>query len=1047
MSLSSISIRRPVLATVMSILIVLFGAIGLLSLGVREFPSVDPPVITVTTEYTGANADIIETQITEPIEESVNRIEGIRTLTSVSIDGKSTVTVEFDLDVDLEAAANDVRDKVSQAVRSLPPDAEPPSVTKADASSFPIIFLNIKSSQRNLMELTEIAETTFKERFQTISGVSDVQVWGAKRYSMRLWMDPDKLAAYQLTPLDVRNALNRENIELPSGSIEGESTELTVRTQGRLSTPEEFNDLIVKDMGGSKVYFRDLGYAELGPQNLRTVLKRDGVPMVGNAIVARPGSNNIDIADEFYRRLEQIEKDLPADISTEIGFDTTKFVRASIREVQQTILIAFILVVFIIFFFLRDWRTTIIPVVVIPISLVGAFFILFVAGYTINVLSMLGLVLAIGLVVDDAVVVLENIYAKIEQGMNPREAALKGSAEIFFAVIATTVSLVAVFMPIIFLEGLTGRLFREFGVTIAGAVVISSFVALTLTPMLSGSILKRREKHHWFYNATEAFFVSLTQGYRGLLEDFMRFRWVALLIVVASVGLIYVLGNNLPSELAPLEDRNRLRVTVSGQEGATFEYMDEYLNEMVEVIEEKVPEAEGIISITSPSYRANTSVNSGFALVNLSDPEARERSQQEIADVLTEEVGKLTGAKSFVTQSPTIGSRFGLPVEFVVQAADFEDLKEAVPAFLQEAYQDPTFTFVDVNLKFNRPEVKISINREKARSMGVATEDIAQTLQLGLSGQRFGYYIMRGKQYWVIGQVDRPHRNDPFDLRNLTVRNRAGDMVQLDNLVSLEEVVAPPQRYRYNRYKSATFSAGLVEGKTVQDGIRAMEAIAERVLDDRYTTSLDGNAKEFAESSSSLVFAFLLALVLVYLVLAAQFESYRDPLTIMFTVPLALAGALLFLWYFHQTLNIFSQIGIIMLIGLVSKNGILMVEFANQQKARGMKKLDAIMEAATARFRPILMTSLSTILGVLPIALALGAGSESRVSMGIAVIGGMSFATVLTLLVIPAMYVFISEKDKSVSNLDAAADAPIQPAESLQDEPLQDEPLQDEKVR
>lgn len=1017
MSLSSLSIRRPVLATVMSIVIVLFGAIGFINLGVREFPSVDPPVITVTTNYTGANADIIESQITEPIEASVNRVEGIRSMTSVSRDGRSTVSVEFDLEVNLEAAANDVRDKVSQSVQNLPPDADPPIVTKADANSFPIIFLNIRSDTRTLLELTDLATNVFKERFQTIPGVSDIQVWGSKLYSMRLWMDPEKLAAYQLTPLDVRNALTRENVELPSGRIEGDNIELTVRTMGRLTTVAEFNNLIIKDTGGNTVYFRDIGYAELGPENLRTVLKRDGVPMVGNAIVARPGSNNIEISDEFYRRLGQLKEDLPPDVKVAIGFDNTEYIRDSIKEVQQTIFVAFGLVVMIIFLFLRDWRTTIIPVVVIPISLIGAFFVLWLFGYTINVLTMLGVVLAIGLVVDDAVVVLENIYTKIEQGMPPLEAAIQGSAEIFFAVIATTIALVAVFLPVIFLEGLTGRLFREFGITISAAVVVSSFVALTLTPMLSARILKKREQHNWFYRKTEPFFVSMAKGYRDWLEAFMHYRWTAFVIMAASVAAIFALLPLIPSELAPLEDRGALRIASNAQEGATFEYMDRYMDEMVDTVMATVPERIGIISVTSPGFSASGSVNSGFAFMILVPREERERSQQEIAAVMGQKISRLTGAQSFVIQPATLGSRFGYPVEFVIQAPDFQKLKAVLPAFMEAANQDPTFTFAQVDLKFNKPEVSISINREKARTLGVATQDIAQTLQLGLSGQRFGYFIMGGKQYQIIGQVDRQYRNDPFDLRSLYVRNNVGEMIQLDNLVTLEERISPPQLYRYNRYVSATISAGLMPGKTVGDGITAMNAIAEKVLDPSFSTALSGESKNFAESASSLVYAFMLALILIYLVLAAQFESFMDPLIIMFTVPLALLGALGALWLFDQTLNIFSQIGIIMLVGLVSKNGILIVEFANQKKAQGIERTTAIVDAAVSRFRPILMTSLSTILGVLPIALALGAGAESRVSMGIGVIGGMAFASLLTLFVIPAIYSFFSERTKAVSNL------------------------------
>ena len=1011
MSLSSLSIKRPVLASVLSIVIVLFGLIGLTYLGVREYPSVDPPIITVTTNYVGANADIIESQITEPVEEAVNGIAGIRSITSVSRDGRSTLTVEFDLEVDLETAANDVRDKVSQAVRGLPPDADPPIVAKADADSDPIIFLNIQSDQRSLLELTDIAENVFKERLQTIKGVSEIRIWGQKKYAMRLWIESERLAAYNLTPLDVQQALQRENIELPSGRVEGANTELTVRTQGRLTTPEEFNNLILKEENGRLVRFRDIGNAELGPENLRTVLKRNGIPMVGNAIVPQPGANNIEIADAMYERLEKIKKDLPADIQLGIGFDKTKFIRDSIDEVEQTIYVAFGLVVMIIFLFLRDWRTTIIPVIVIPIALIGAFFVMYAANFSINVLTLLGIVLAIGLVVDDAVVVLENIYTKIENGMAPLEAALKGSEEIFFAVIATTVALVAVFMPVIFLQGLTGRLFREFGIVIAGAVVISSFVALTLTPMLSSSILKRRERQPWFYRVTEPFFVALTKGYRSSLNGFMRVRWLAIVIMLISGWAIFSIGGQLPEELAPLEDRSRIRAFGRAPEGSTFEYMDDYTNELVKVMMDAIPESEGIISVTSPGFGASTSVNSAFAFAVLKDPQERERSQQEILNGMRPKVNELTGALTFLSQEQSIGNRRGgLPVQYVLQAPNFETLKETLPRFVEKVRQDPTFSFVDVDLKFNKPELNIEINRQKARDLGVSVLDIAQTLQLGLSGQRFGYFIMNGKQYQVIGQIQREGRDEPVDLRSLYVRSESGRMIQLDNLVSLEEQITPPTLFRFNRFASATVSAGLAGNNTIGDGIEAMNRIANETLDDGFYTTLTGTSRDFAESSSSLVFAFALALMLIYLVLAAQFESFIDPFIIMFTVPLALAGAVLSLMLYEQTLNIFSQIGIIMLIGLVAKNGILIVEFANQRKASGLSRMEAIKEAAEARFRPILMTSMSTILGVLPIALALGAGSESRVSMGIAVIGGLVFATVLTLYVIPAIYSYLSSK-------------------------------------
>ena len=1024
MTLSSLSINRPVLATVFSIVIVLFGIIGLQSLGVREYPSVDPPVITVSTSYTGANADVIETQITEPLEEAINSVSGIKNLTSVTRDGRSTIKVEFDLSIDLETAANDVRDKVSQARRSLPPDADPPTVNKADADARPIIFINIQSNQRSLLELTEIADNLFKERLQTIDGVSEIRIWGSKKYAMRLWMDPDKLAAYGLTPLDVQQALSRENVELPSGSIEGDDRELTVRTQGRLVTPREFNDLIIRDDGVSKIRFRDVGYAELGPENLRTVLKRDGVPMVGNAITPQPNSNHIEIADEVYRRLESIQKDLPSDISWAIGFDKTTYIRDSIDEVEQTIYVAFGLVTLIIFFFLRNWRTTLIPVIVIPISLIGAFFVMYIVGFSINVLTLLGIVLAIGLVVDDAVVVLENIYAKIEQGLSPKEAAKKGAAEIFFAVIATTLALVAVFLPVIFLEGLTGRLFREFGITLAGAVVISSFVALTLTPMLSSRLLHKGIGKNKFYQRTERFFNGLAAGYRRTLEAFMKVRWVSFLVMAASIGMIYLLFQQIPSELAPTEDRGQLRLYTIGPEGATFEFMDRYLDELIGMVQEKLPEVQGIVSVTSPGFGASSSTNSGFMRVILKPQEERERSQQEVLNQLQQEVQRFPSGRTRVSQEQSIGgSRGGLPVQFVIQALNLEKLQSVLPTFLEEASQDPNFAFVQADLKFNKPELRVSIKRDKARTLGVSVEDIARTLQLGLSGQRFDYFIMNGKQYYVIGQLDRRFRNDPNDLRSVYVRNDEGRMIQLGNLVEVTEETTPPQLYRYNRFASATISASLAEGQTLGQGIEAMEAIGDRVLDETYSTALAGPSQEFAESSSSLSFAFALALILIFLVLAGQFESFRDPFIILFTVPLALAGALLALWLTEGTLNVFSQIGIIMLIGLVSKNAILIVEFANQRKAAGNSRLEAIKESAEARFRPILMTSLSTILGVLPIALALGAGAESRTSMGIAVIGGLVFSTLLTLYVIPAIYSYFSEKEKAVSNLELEKEA------------------------
>lgn len=996
-------------------MIVLFGVIGYLFLGIREYPSVEAPIITVSTNYVGANADVIESQITEPLEESINGIDGIRSLTSVSRDGRSTITVEFNIDVDLEAAANDVRDRVSRAQRNLPPDVDPPIVEKSDADASPIVFLSIRSESRNLMDLTDIARNIFKERLQTIPGVSRVQIWGEKRYSMRLWMDPEKMAAYGITALDVRNALARENIELPSGRIEGKNTELTVRTKGLLQTPDDFANLIIKQDNTALIKLKDIGFSEVYPENDRSILRRDGVPMVGVVLVPQPGSNAIEIADEFYKRVEQIKKDVPADLELKVGFDTTRFIRDSIGEVKETIIIAFGLVILIIFLFLRDWRTTVIPVIAIPISIIGAFFIMYAADFSINVLTLLGIVLSIGLVVDDAIVVLENIYKKIESGMTPIEAAVKGSKEIFFAVISTTITLAAVFLPVIFLQGLTGRLFKEFGIVIAGSVLISSFVALTLTPMMGSRILKQREKHSRFYYLTEPFFVWLSESYSGALNSFMKHRWLGFGAIAASFALIFLIGRGLQSELAPLEDRSGMRLSATAPEGSTFEFMDTYMAALVDEIQKTTPEIDNLVSVTSPGFGAASSVNSGFVRIRLKDPKLRERTQQQIAASLGKQLQPFNDARTFIIQDQSVvGGRGGLPVQFVVQAPNIEKLKEIIPKFMEKARQDPTFLLVDVNMKFNKPELEIEINRLKARELGVSVSDVAQTLQLALSGQRFGFYVLNGKQYQIIGQLERNLRSKPYDISSLYVRNNQGRLIQLDNLVSIKEQSTPPQLYRFNRYVSATFSASLAEGKTVGDGITAMENIASQVLDDTYQTALEGTSKEFVESSSSLIYTFMLALLLIYLILAAQFESFRDPLIIMFTVPLAIAGALISLWYFNQTLNIFSQIGQIMLIGLVTKNGILIVEFANQLKQTGMDKRTAVIEAAKLRLRPILMTSLSTILGTLPIALALGSGSESRVSMGIAVIGGLIFSGLLTLFVIPAIYSYISKSKANV---------------------------------
>ena len=1014
MNLASTSINRPVLTTVMSLVIVLFGIIGFTYLGVREFPSVDPPIITVTTNYPGANADIIESQITERLEEAISEVQGIRTLTSISSDGRSTITVEFNLSMNLDNAANDIRDKVSGAIRNLPQDADPPIVAKSDADAETIFSLTVQSETKSLLELTEFGNNVFKEQLQTIQGISKIYIWGEKKYAMKLLFEPLKMAGLGITASDVRSALNNQNVELPSGRIEGETVELTIRTYGRLITEDDFNNLIIDQRNGNTIRLKDIGVAELRPENERTLLRGNkGEPMIGIAVQPQPGSNYIEIVDEIYKRVGHIQKDLPPDIRLGIALDSTINIRKSISEVKTTIIIAFLLVLLVIFLFLRDWRTTMIPVITIPISLIGSFFVMYIMDFSINILTLLGIVLATGLVVDDAIVVMENIYSKIEKGVRSKKAAQEGLKEIIFAVISTTITLVAVFLPVIFLEGLTGRLFREFGIVVVGAVIISSFISLTLTPMMSARVLKKKKRKSKFYRASEHFFTKLIKGYSNSLSRYMRRAWLSFVYILLTGIIIVIVGGSLQSELAPKEDKGRLRIMTTAPEGTSFERMDDFQKELIDLTD-TIPEKTHLLSVTSPGFGASISTNKGFVRLTLSPKSEREKSQNELANELTEHLKKYNFAKAFVTQEETIGGgrMSGLPVQYVLQATTLKKLEEILPTFIEKANQDPIFQVVDVNLKFNKPELQVIIDRDKAKNVGVNVLDIAEAMQLYFSGQRFGYFIMRGKQYEVIGQAKKKYRNEPFDLKQVHVRNINGDLIPLDNLVTVSDASSPPQLFRYNRYVSATISASTIPGKTIGDGINAMDKIANEVLDETYTTSLAGTSKEFMESSSSLFFAFFLALVLVYLVLAAQFESFLDPLIIMFTVPLALAGALLTLWLFDHTLNIFSEIGIIILIGIVTKNGILIVEFANQRKKAGYSIQEAIIDAASQRFRPILMTSFATILGALPIALAIGDAATSRVPMGMAIIGGLAFSLILTLYVIPGLYIYFTRPIK-----------------------------------
>ena len=1026
MSLSTLSIKRPVLTIVLNLTIILFGFIGYKFLGVREYPSIDPAQISVRTNYTGANADIIESQITEPLEKAINSIDGIKNITSSSNQGSSIITIEFNLDKDLEAAANDVRDKVSQAVRSLPEDIDSqPIVSKADANSEAIISMTVQSKTKNALELSDYAENVISQRLETIPGVSGIQIWGQKRYAMRLWIDPNKLAAYGVTISDVRNALNKQNVELPSGKITGSATELTVKTIGNLTSEKEFNDIIILSNNNKIVRLSDIGRASLEAENIETQMTQSGKPLVGVAIVPLPGANYLDISNVFYKEFEKLKKELPKDIELNIAIDTTTFVKKSVTEVAETLVISILLVILIIYLFFRDWAIAFRPLIDIPVSLIATFFIMWLFGFSINVLTLLAIVLATGLVVDDGIVVTENIYKKVEEGMSPIEAAIKGSNEIFFAVISISITLAAVFLPVIFLEGFVGRLFREFGIVIGAAVLVSAFVSLTLTPMLNAYLMKGGEqKKSKFYLATEPYFEKLNKIYANNLTHFIPRKGWSFAIIISCFGLIFLFFSILQKETAPLDDRSGFVMRMSTPEGASYEYTNRFMQEISQLVDDSIPEKQVSLVISSPGFGGTSSVNSGFIRISLKNPNEREKSQMEIADELGKWVKRYPDAKTSVIQQPTISvsRRGGLPIQYIIQAQNFEKLEEKIPIFMDEVNKNETFSMADVNLKFNKPEINITINREKAESLGVSVLDIAQTLQSSLSGQRFGYFMQNGKQYQVIGQFEKQDRSKPSDLTSMFVRNSKGELIQMDNVITIEEKSNPPQLYHNNRYMSATVSAGLAPGKSIGDGIDAMNEIKERVLDESFTTDLGGESRDFVESSSNTSFAFGLALLLIYLILAAQFESFIDPFIIILTVPMAVAGALFSLWLFDQTWNIFSQIGTIMLIGLVTKNGILIVEFANQLREQGKSKYDAILEASEARLRPILMTSLAIALGALPIALSLGAASASRMGMGVVIVGGTLFSLILTLFVIPSIYLMWSRAKKhrpEFDNLDA----------------------------
>ena len=1009
MSVSQLSVRRPVLMTVMALVILLLGFFGLTSLGIREYPNVDYPLIQVRTSYPGANAAVVEAEVTEILEASINSASGIKALTSTSRDGFSNISIEFETGMDLEAAANEIRDRVSRVRRRLPDDVDEPTVYKSDSDNDPILMVSLVSDKLDPMEVSEIANNHVKERLQTINGVSEVAIWGEKRPVVRLWIDPIRMQALGVSGAQMAAALKQGNLELPSGSIEGSETTLSIRTLGRILDPKSFGNIAVKTAAdGNVIRISDVADIHYEPKDTRTGFRRNGKNSITLALMAQPGSNHVEIANEFYKRVEDIRREIPEGVEMLYGRDTSINIRASIKEVVETIFIAFVLVIAIIFAFLREGRTTFIPMVVVPVSVIGSFFVLYLCGFSINVLTLLAMVLAIGLVVDDAIVIVENIYHKIENGMTPKQAAIAGTNEIFFAVIATSIVLMTVFVPVLALGGTTGLLFREFVAVMIGTVFLSTLCALTLSPMLCSKFLKRQKKG-FFFKVTEPFFDWFNMLYSRALGGFLRWRLLLFPIVAALLFAAYSCFNNMSSEMAPTEDANAVMVNMSMPEGVnlsrTKRMADEFADEVISILDSN--------EYTEFQAGAWNAGNSRMRLF-LNDNKKARRPQSEIARAIQVLGNEYPDLRVMVFEPQSISTqRGGLPVQFVLQAPNIEVLRDLVPKFEEAASKSPVFSVVNSNLRFTKPELHIEILRDKANEEGVSVNDIAQAVQLAISDQTYGDYYKDGRQYDIIGAVGYQYRNTPENLSMLTVKNGKGELVSLDNFITYTENSASPSLPRYNRFSAATIQAGLVPGKTIGDGVEEMRRIAKTLLKDypSVSTTLSGSSKEFEESSSGLYVVFLLALALVFLVLAGQFESFRAPFVIFFTVPLALSGALVSLYVTGQTLNIFSEIALILLIALVTKNGILIVEFANQiAESTGCSKLEAARQAAERRFRPILMTSLSTVLGAVPLIMT---GTPSRIAMGVAIAGGLTFATFMTLFIVPAAYSFFAGKVES----------------------------------
>ncbi len=1001
MKLSDTAIRRPVLTSMVSAALVLFGAIGFLRLPVREYPDVDSPIVSVSTFLRGANPRVIESTVTDILEEELSTIPGLRTLTSSSVEQFSNITLEFTLDRDLETAAQDVRDKVSRVRGRLPQDIEEPVVTKQDADAQPFFWLALSGDNYDLLQLSDVADREVKTRLQSLPGVGRAMIFGERRYSMRIWLSPMALAAHDLTVQDVQEAVRSRNVEIPAGRIESDRREFTVRSMGELKTPDEFGDLTVANQNGQLVKLKDLARVELGPENDRSVLRYKGISAVAIGVVRQSKANLIEVSDAIQAELPNIQEALPPGVEINVGFDGARFVRRSIQEAEETLILAGILVVIIIFIFLRNPRATVIPGLAIPVSIVAAFGMMYFLGFTINNFTLLALILAIGIVVDDAIIVMENAYRHQEElGETPVDAARKGTSEIAFAVIATTVALVAVFSPLAFLQGTTGRLFNEFGITLAVAVVISSWVALTLSPMLCAKVLKVPKTHGRIFQAFEHTFLAVADRYQRALTWAMRHRWLVIGGAAASVVVAFGVFRALKREFVPPEDRGFFVTITVAPEGASLGYTDSYQRR----IEEILGRTEGIDAYFSVVGWGGR-VNSGIGFVRLAEWEERDRSVQEVIGEVQPQLFGLPGVFAFANQPPAFG--FGSPVQFVVRHPDFDSLAVGMARFVPRARQITGLINVDTDLRVNKPELVVRYDRDRAEDLGVSIRDVSTTLQTMLGGQRISTFTRANKLYDVIAQLQPSERATPSDMTGLYVRGRNGALIQLDAVAIVEEGVGPRQLNHFGRVRSYTLSGNLAPGFTLGEALDSLNVAAAEVLPRGSSVALAGETRELEESGTALYFAFLLALVVVYMVLAAQFESMVHPFTVLLSVPLAVTGALITLLLAGSTLNLFSQIGMILLIGLVTKNSILLVEYANQLKAKGMTALEAMLEAGRIRLRPIVMTSMATIMATMPIALSLGAGAASRRPLGYAIVGGLLFSTLLTVFLVPVVYVLL----------------------------------------